>query len=145
MKKRKKYNPIKSAEIAARFVLRGLVVRCYNGEAAQLLDAKTGKQIRVTERLDRVLRGLRHHWQYIIGAHEIESNGKQKTKLGFVPALEYPLFQTELVGAMNEAHQKLLTPRTTAAGWLAFPCEAAVTDDDEFIERHKWLLEFGEE
>lgn len=81
----------------------------------------------------------------MIATYEVESNGKLKTKIGFVPAKQFPLYQHELVDALNKEHYTLANERTVGAAWLAFPCFDRVENDDNeidsFIDKYAYLLD----
>lgn len=125
MSKRKKYNPLKQAQMLAKNSLKHSVIGCVPGKGnSQLIDLKSESLVPVTSNKFHLISSLRHTWSVFIAAFGVDTEGNHYMKANEIN-VTHPAFQSDMVEMLNSEHQKLCKnfnqQQLISVGWLATP------------------------
>lgn len=101
-----------------------------------ILIDKRGNRLDVSLRVAQAIQEFMHKWSVVTAVFGYEKNGKQRM-VKEQHRIDTPLFQSDIVGYLNDAHQSLINDfkqhnEAVGAGWIASPF--GVDFDDDFID-----------
>lgn len=126
--RKKKHNPLKRLERAARISCKNTYAVFVGGEQIQAADKRTN-QVRPfwKDELEAIGK-IRHRWIFYIAIMGVDANGRRYVKGEIIKPKGYYL-QDEICGVVSEHHYKLLDSFNKSqlknAGWIG-----AIEDDD---------------
>jgi hypothetical protein len=139
MKKRKQYNSLKKNIAAARAILKHTLVlmslRDTDGKAI-CWCMKKGQGFTPCPLSVTAIKNYRHRWTFLLVLRSLEKNGKERIVTEYQRmAADY--LQADLVGHLNDAHQRLIAEEKSRgneiidAAWAASP--VALLDGDALL------------
>lgn len=129
MKRNKKYNKMKGALAFARLGLKDLGVwhdeKCDAEYTSEIINYKRCRPIDVGLSMINAIVKVKHLWNIHLIVIGRESNGKRRFEVE-EHAIPEPLFQSDLVSYLNEAHKEFAGQfaarnELTNVAWLAVP------------------------